>query len=201
MLVALSITGMLLTATMVALDASFYAYASAAESASTQTSTRMVLQRVLQLARTGTAQGPMTHDEASLYTAKFNWIEDPDPSAFPFGNAKGDIELSWMVLTRPDGSQVLINYDASQQLLEIIENPMDPFDPTGWRRLPLLGGVTNCAFTMKRRRGPDTDYIWVLERGTIDITVEPDTDATLKTEAGSGQATRFIVSTAPRRLQ
>ncbi len=193
MLVALSITSMLLTATMVALDASFYAYASAAESATTQTTTRMVLQRVLMLTRTGLAQGPMTQSEANDLMSKFDFLEDPD---FPNAAANGDITSSWMVLSRPEGA-VLLNYDATTQMLEIIENPYD----TDWRKLPLLGGVTSCEFTLKRRRGPDTDYVWVLERGTIDITVEPDIDATLKTEAGSGQAIRFITSTAPRRLQ
>ena len=43
---------------MVALDASFKAYAASAEQASSQATTRMVTERVLQLIRTGTVQGP-----------------------------------------------------------------------------------------------------------------------------------------------
>lgn len=58
MLISLAITAMLLTATMVAIDASFKAYASAAETASAQASTRMVVNRLLMLVRTSIAVGP-----------------------------------------------------------------------------------------------------------------------------------------------
>lgn len=59
LLISLAIVAMLLTATMVAIDASFYAYASAAESASTQTTTRLAVHRLNALIRTSTAHGPL----------------------------------------------------------------------------------------------------------------------------------------------
>lgn len=59
LLISLAITAMLLTATMVAIDASFYAYASAAESASTQTTTRLAVHRLNALIRTSSAHGPL----------------------------------------------------------------------------------------------------------------------------------------------
>lgn len=57
MLISLAITAMLLTATMVAIDTSFKAYAAAAETASAQASTRMVVNRMLTLVRTSIAVG------------------------------------------------------------------------------------------------------------------------------------------------
>ncbi|MCG8511438.1 MAG: hypothetical protein MI741_19665, partial [Rhodospirillales bacterium] len=59
LLISLAITAMLLTATMVAIDASFKAYAAAAETASTQTATRMIVNRLLAMVRTSSAHGPL----------------------------------------------------------------------------------------------------------------------------------------------
>jgi hypothetical protein len=59
MLIALTIVAMLMAATMVAIDASFQAYASAAGSASTQTTARLTVYRLLRLIRTSTAHGPL----------------------------------------------------------------------------------------------------------------------------------------------
>ena len=53
MLIALVITAALLTATMVALDASFMAYQATTEEASTHTISRLIMNRMLTLIRTG----------------------------------------------------------------------------------------------------------------------------------------------------
>ena len=58
MLISLAITGLLLAATMVALDVSFRAYADAAEQASSQAASRMIVNRLITMIRTSTAHGP-----------------------------------------------------------------------------------------------------------------------------------------------
>ncbi len=186
MLVSLAITSLLLTATVVAIDASFHAYAAAAESASTQVSTRMVVHRSLNLVRTGTAQGPLTQLDHDTFGGTM-------PAPTISGN---DITSSYMILTDQDGNRITLEYRAADDTLYYTT------DRTGTEvTQPLLGGVTACTFHLKRRRDASTDFIWVLERGSIDITVEPDVDATLGLEAGAGEPIRVITSTAPRRLR
>jgi hypothetical protein len=53
MLIAMAITSALLSATMVALDASFMAYQSTTEVASTHTVSRLAMLRMMTLIRTG----------------------------------------------------------------------------------------------------------------------------------------------------
>ena len=58
MLIALAITAALLSATMVALDASFMAYQTTTEVASTHTISRLAMLRLMTLIRTGQDFGP-----------------------------------------------------------------------------------------------------------------------------------------------
>ena len=62
MLIALAITGALLGATMVALQASFMAYQTTTEVASTHTISRLIMNRMLTLIRTGQEFGPFPVD-------------------------------------------------------------------------------------------------------------------------------------------
>jgi prepilin-type N-terminal cleavage/methylation domain-containing protein len=62
LLVALAISGILLAATMVALDASFMAYQSTTEVASTHTISRLAMHRMLTMIRTGTEFAPRPAD-------------------------------------------------------------------------------------------------------------------------------------------
>ncbi len=59
LLMALTISATLLTATMVALDASFMAYQNTTEVASTHTISRLAMHRILTLIRTGTEFRPL----------------------------------------------------------------------------------------------------------------------------------------------
>ncbi|MEM1445267.1 MAG: hypothetical protein AAGF84_04375 [Planctomycetota bacterium] len=184
---SLSITSLLLTATMVAIDASFRAYASAAESASTQVSTRMVIHRVLTLVRTGTLQGPLTADDHATYGSGLNM---PDFN----GNT---VTSSYMHLFDRDLNRLTLIYEEDEQMLYLETEP-----PGGTAvRYPLLGGVTDCEFVLRRRRDASTNYQWWLERGSMDMTVEPDTNATTDLELGQTASVRVVASTAPRRLQ
>ena len=177
MLISLAITAMLLTATMVAIDASFQAYAAAAESASTQTSTRLVTHRLLSLMRTSTAHGPLLPET--------------------------DVTLSGTTLTSyyielidPDGNLIRLEYDSTDEMLYVT---VTPFGGSVATREPLLGGVTQCEFKLIRRL--DDDGVWILDRGTIDFTVEPDEDTSLSIEGDAAEPMRVIASTMPRKLE
>lgn len=177
MLISLAITAMLLTATMVAIDASFRAYAAAAESASTQTSTRLVVHRLLHLMRTSTAHGPLqpeTDVTLSGFTLTSPYIE----------------------LLDPDGNLVRLDYDSTDETLYVT---ITPFGGSVATREPLLGGVTQCEFSLIRRL--DDDGVWILDRGSIDFTVEPDEDASLAIEGDAAAPMRVIASTMPRKLE
>jgi prepilin-type N-terminal cleavage/methylation domain-containing protein len=176
LLVSLAITAMLLTATMVAIDASFRAYASAAESASTQTSTRLVVHRLLTMVRTSTAHGPLLEETGVTRT--------------------GDtLDSPYIELLDQQGNLIRIDYTAAEQTMYVTTTPAGGSVST---RVPMLGGVTQCNFHLTRRL--DDDGIWVLARGSIDFTVQPDDDASLELEMGQTAPIRVVASTMPRRL-
>lgn len=177
MLISLAITAMLLTATVVAIDASFRAYAAAAESASTQTTTRLVVHRLLTLMRTSTAHGPLL----------------PETDVTLSGNT---LTSPYIELLDPDGNLVRLEYESADQMLYVT---VTPFGGTVATKEPLLGGVTQCAFMLNRRL--DDDGVWVLDRGSIDFTVEPDADTSLAIEGDSAEPMRVIASTMPRKLE
>lgn len=177
MLISLAITAMLLTATMVAIDASFQAYAAAAESASTQTSTRLVTHRLLSLMRTSTAHGPLLPETG--------------------------VDLTGTTLTSPyielvdsDGNLIRLEYDGIDEMLYVT---VTPYGGSVATREPLLGGVTQCEFKLVRRL--DDDGVWILDRGTIDFTVQPDEDTSLSLEGDAATPMRVIASTMPRKLE
>ncbi|MEM9020176.1 MAG: prepilin-type N-terminal cleavage/methylation domain-containing protein [Planctomycetota bacterium] len=181
MIISLAITAMLLTATMVAINASFIAYASAAESASTQTSTRLVVHRLLALVRTSTAHGPLL----------------PDSSADPPVTLSGfTLTSNYIDLVDPDGDVIRLTYVANEDMIYVTVTPYGTATAT---TEPLLGGVTDCTFYIQRRL--DDDGVWVLGRGTVDFTVQPDDDSSLELEGGVTAPVRVIASTMPRKLE
>lgn len=182
LLIALAITAMLLTATMVAIDVSFQAYAVAAETASTQTATRMVVNRLLTLIRTSTAHGPLEEDLA----------DNPPVVLQPDGVT---LESYYIELLNPQGDLIRIEYRAADQELWLI---IDPVDGSPQEQQPIMGGVTDAKFYTRRRL--DKDGVWVLERGSIDMTVEADEDASLALEGANLPPIRVIASTTPRKL-
>ncbi len=191
LLIALAISAMLMAATMVAIDASFKAYAAAAETASTQTATRMVVNRALTLLRTSTAHGPLTLGEAQAV----------DSAATLSGDT---ITSNYIDLIDTQGRYLRIQYDATDETINLLydENGDFDFDDVAAgddKSVPLLGGVTAANFHTLRRE--DAYGVLVLERGAMDFTVEPDADATLAIESEDSPPIRVIASTMPRRIE
>ena len=67
-----------------------------------------------------------------------------------------------------------------------------------WQEFAILDGVTNAVFQARRRLNDDDVY--VLERASIDITVQTHSDASLDIERGAVMPVRLVASTMPRRL-
>ena len=141
---------------------------------------RMITNRLLMLIRTSTAHGPLV----------------PDATAVPPVTLAGDIITSnFIELIDSEGNELRVEYrDANDQLWLVIT----PAGTTTEQQQPLLGGVTAAQFFSVRRQ--DDSGVWVLDRATMDITVEPDDDNTLAIEASDTAPIRIIASTMPRKL-
>jgi len=187
LLIALVITSILLTATMVAIDASFQAYAAAAESASTQTTTRLVTHRLLSLVRTSTAHGPLVAEAAYV---------DGEGTSWPAVTLTDQtITSHYLELIDSKGDLIRIEYRADYEELWVQRTP---FGSVTQPAQPLMGGVKEATFYAKRRF--DADGVLVLERASIDLAVEGDDDNSLELEQSSNTRIRVIASTMPRRL-
>ncbi len=178
LLLSLGISAMLLVATMAALDASFQAYAAAAEQASTQSAARMITNRLLMLIRTSTAHGPL----------------EADPAATPPVTISGNtITSNFIELFDAQGNELRIEYDAANDQLLLTTTSGGVANTQ-----PLMGGVTDAGFFAVRRL--DDEGVWVLDRATMDITFSPDQDSSLAIEASDTAPIRIIASTMPRKL-
>lgn len=187
MLIALAISAMLLTAVTVALNASFYAYATAAESASTHSSVRLVMQRVMRMLRTTTHHAPYDPDDASIDLIAAETVYSV---GIHFEDHSGQIVYIWWKANSAYDEPMLgdlwyadDNVDA-EPLLERVIARGDVDDPY--------------IFSLSSRKGPDG---LLLRRATLDLAVQPGADATLALESAQGKSppVRIVASTMPRR--
>ncbi len=126
LLIALAITAALLSATMMALHASFNAYQSTTEVASTHTISRLVMNRMLTLLRTGQDFGPAP--------------ADPMDSI---------VDSNYIEFFTDDGQLISLDWVAADQTLYVVLT--DEFDVE--TTYPLLEGVTDCSFTLEYELG------------------------------------------------
>lgn len=171
MLIALAITGALLSATMIALDASFMAYQTTTEVASTHTISRLIMNRMLTLIRTGQEFGPFPIDpQESIVNSNFIQFFLPDEN----GNLGDLLTLTWedapvntLFITVTDGAGGETTY-------------------------PLLEGVTACGFTLEYELGR------ILHRATIDMTIVPDDNMSVSLDGVNTKPIRLVASAMPR---
>lgn len=184
-LIALAITGTLLTASLSALDASFKSYKLTTEGASTNVVTRMVMQRIMAMVRNGMEFGPYPVDvldqaQNPLTSTSLEFVSFDDGTERQVvllelretdNVQRGPNEL-WYVLTKfRDGEQ------------------------TSQEERPLITGVTNLVFTLRYDVGPR------LARATVDLTVRPNDyqDASFGSDL-TAPPIRLVSSVSPRRL-
>ncbi len=176
MLIALVITAALLTATMVALDASFMAYQATTEEASTHTISRLIMNRMLTLIRTGQEFGPFpVNPQDSLVQDDFIQFLTPNGEV---------LELRWVeleealyVIRDPGGVD-----EEWHLLLEGVVRQDDPNNPGDYIR----------PFTLEYKLGRR------LYRATIDLTVVPDDNMSVTLDGDNQRVIRLVASAMPR---
>lgn len=184
-LIALAITGTLLTASLAALDASFKSYKLTTESASTNVVARMVMQRVMSMLRNGAEFGPYPVDvlDASQNPVRSDAVEF--------------VALEDGVNRRIIRLELRATEDAATgpNQLWFIQTDFVNGTQTSQEERPLLTGVASAEFTLQYGIGPR------LERATVDFTIRPNDyqDASFGGEL-SPPLIRLVSSVAPRRL-
>ncbi len=185
-LVSLMITGLLLTATLTALDSSFKCYQVTTESASTNVIARMVMHRMCALARTGTDFGPYPDDvlDASANPMTSTFME------FSMGDVAGGTRI--VRLERRDAAQGAV---APYELWYVEETIDGAGAVTVSEARPLLTGLTEMNFNLEYDVGPR------LMRATIDMTVRPNDfqDAGFKSDLHT-DTIRLVATVSPRKL-
>lgn len=187
MLIALAITAALLAATLVALDASFFAYQRTTEVASTHTIGRMAMHRILTMVRTGTEFGPFPVNP-NLATVESDfiefqamsgdvmaivWVSDPRQPSYPSSDYPQTEAL--YVVTNPGTAGEQINL-----LLEGVIQRSDPLD------------APTMPFTLEYEKGRK------LYRATIDLTIQPDDNMDFEMEGNNTDLIRLVASAMPR---
>lgn len=122
MLIALAITASLLTATLVALDASFKSYQLTTESASTHVVSRIMMHRMLAMIRTGANFGPFPEN----------------PLFYPV------VYSDYLQMETEDGEIIEIRYFSDEQQVKVVINPGADDEEVQ----PMLGGVSACSFEL-----------------------------------------------------
>ncbi len=182
LLIALAITSTLLTATMAALDASFKGYKATSEGASTHVVSRIVMQRLTSMIRTGDSFGPYPVNPILTPSIESTWIEfvsfrDPSTNEERITRLErrdgegddGPYELWYVVTTYVDGS-----YESDIEA-------------------PLLVGLNEVRFDLEYDVGPR------LKRATIDLVIQPNDlqDAGIAGKIDT-PTIRLVASAAPR---
>ena len=184
-LIALAITGTLLTASLAALDASFKSYKLTTESASTNVVSRMVMQRVMSMLRNGIEFGPYPVDV--LDSTQNPVVSDAvEFVALDDGISRRVVRLE---LRESEDAGTGPNH------LWFIQTDFENGTQTAQEERPLLTGVANAVFTLQYGVGPR------LERATVDLTIRPNDyqDARMGGEL-TAPVIRLVSSVAPRRL-
>lgn len=166
LLIALTISATLLTATMVALDVMFKRYSAISDSAGSHVVARTVMHRMLSMIRTGKDFGPFPADVLDS-------AQNPVSSAsIEFVSAQ-DMAAGTRTLTRIERRSAttvaLENVSTVQRgpyALWLVIESTTPQGTTTTER-PLIDGVTAVNFSMLYDVGPR------LRRATIDLSIQP----------------------------
>jgi len=182
-LIALTITATLLTATLAALDTSFKSYKHTTESASTHVVARIVVQRVTAMVRTGSDFGPYPVNPIITPELESDWLEFvafDDEAA----GVREVIRLERRVGTAETGPFVLW----------YVETRLVNDAVVSTEEFPLLENLTDLTFILEFEVGPR------LRRATLDMTILPDDLQDLAVGSSMDTPTiRMVASAAPRQ--
>lgn len=211
MMIALTISVTLLTATLAALDAMFKGYKQTTESASTHLISRIVVSRVLGMIRTGEGFGPtplsvLDRGENPLSSdfVQFVSARDGAGTATELVRIEYRYEADFAENTPGVQNPPLRDWGmaggppddlwpevAGELWFVRLDLTTDP--PTVLQENPLLSGVRSVVFTLHYDRGPQ------LTHAAMDLVVEPNDSRDLTIGAEStAQTFRLVGSAAPR---
>jgi prepilin-type N-terminal cleavage/methylation domain-containing protein len=182
-LIALTITATLLTATMAALDSSFKSYKITSESASTNVVARIVMQRVTAMIRTGESFGPYPSNPLLNPQIESTWIE-----FVSFRDAGSGTERV-VRLERRDGDDTTGPFELWYVVTEFQNGTFVSEDEAN-----LLVGLNEVRFELEYDVGPR------LKRATVDLIIQPDDlqDAAIGTNKLEAPTIRLVASASPR---
>lgn len=183
-LIALTITATLLTATLAALDSSFKSYKVTTESASTNVIARIVMQRVMSMIRVGDEFGPYPVNPITTPVIESDRIE-----FVSFREDATDTERVTTIERRVGAGD-----EGPWQLWYVETTYVDGI----WdaeEEAPLLTGLTELRFTLEYDVGPR------LKRATLDMVIKPNDlqEAAIADELDT-PTIRLIASASPRTL-
>jgi len=175
LLIALGITSTLLTATLVALNASFMSYQSTTEVASTHTIGRLTMYRLMALIRTGHEFGPVPANPLDRF-----------------------IESDWVQFTAESGDVLTVEWVPAEEALYLRVADAD----TGVEESNLLlegviaqvdeDGEPVSPFTLEYEKGRH------LYRATVDLAVVPDDNMDVSLDGDNTESIRLVASAMPR---
>jgi prepilin-type N-terminal cleavage/methylation domain-containing protein len=181
-LIALTITATLLTATLAALDASFKSYSVTSESASTHVVSRIVMQRMMALIRNGDQFGPYPVNPINTPMIESDWMEFVSYS----NPVTGIQRITTLARQGTEGDYTLV-YTLSTYQSGVLQSEDSR---------PLITGLTLLNFMMEYDVGP------TLRRVTVDMVVQPNDlqDAAI-TSGLDAPTIRMVASASPRKLE
>lgn len=185
LLIALTISSILLTACLVALDSSFKAYEVTTDSASTHVVSRMVMYRSLAMIRQGEEFGPYPLSVLGPTKIDSPYIEF----------VSLDDEASG--LRQVTRLEKLADPDMGDNKFKLVYKRWDYEGGVlkDTHEYPLIRNVLEAVFTLEYDRGP------TLRQATIDLTIQPDdTQGDHVASDLNASVLRLIASTSPRRL-
>ncbi len=178
LLIALTISATLLTATMVALDVMFKRYSAISDSAGSHVVARTVMHRMLSMIRTGSEFGPYPDD---VLDSAQNPVSSTSIEFVSAQNTAAGTRTLCRLERRAAATVTLENVSTVQRgpfaLWLVIESTTSQGTTTQER--PLIDGVTAVSFNMLYDVGPR------LRRATIDLSIQPRSS-----EVGEFDATR-----------
>ena len=186
MLIALTISSLLLSACLVALDTSFKAYETTTESGSKHVVSRLVMHRVMAMIRQGEEFGPYPLGVVTPTKIETSYIE--------FVSLQDDTTGQRQVTRIEKAADTAVpgTFQLQYRRWDYQNNTL-----VQTFTYPLIRNLKEAKFTLEYDIGPK------LMRATVDLTIKPD-DANTNTTAMStdlqAPTLRLVASASPRRL-
>jgi Tfp pilus assembly protein PilW len=187
LLIAFTISSLLLTACLVALDSSFKAYEVTTEGASTHVVSRLVMTRVMAMIRQGEEFGPYPVSVLNL-----TQIDSPYMEFVSYRNdATGQRQVTR--LEKIADSQAPGTYQLQYKRWDYVNGAL-----TQSFSYPLIRNLKDAKFTLQYDVGP------LLRQATVDLTIKPNdvsvSQATTVHSDLEAPTLRLIASASPRKL-